>query len=82
MCNCPTLDLLFDTRNNVHGLLQDRQFRLQLLVAEMHRTHAPELVKRIINISHPYSANQQPPKLLLQTWLNAKKTEKDAHTLP
>ena len=56
--NCPTSDLLFKTRDNVHSLLQDRQLGLRFLVAEMQRAHAPELVKRIVNITHPDPADR------------------------
>ena len=58
MCNYPTSDLLFKTRNNVHGLLQDRQLGLRLLVAEVQGTHLTELVKRIVNISYPDAVDQ------------------------
>jgi len=58
VCNYPTSDLLFKTRNNVRSLLQDRQLGLWLLAAEMQGAHASELDKRIVNISYPDPADQ------------------------
>jgi len=67
VCGYPTSDLPFKTGNNVHSLLQYRELGLWFLVAEMHRAHAAELMKRIVNISYPDPADQTSRPKLHQT---------------
>lgn len=49
---CLTSDLLLQIKNDSHGLVEDEQFRLRFLAFQVHLAHPPQLLERLVDVSH------------------------------
>lgn len=47
-----TSHLLLQVQDDGHGLVQDQQFGLGLLAAQVQLAHAPQLLKSLIDVAH------------------------------
>lgn len=50
----PTSDLLLQTHYDLRGLLQDEEFGLGLVAAQVHLHHLAQLPERLVNVTHAH----------------------------
>lgn len=48
-----TSDLLLQVEYDSHGLMEDEQFGLGLLALQVHLDHVTQLLKGLVDVSHP-----------------------------